>query len=131
MTSLSHTFERITGVHPDRGSIPVWAGFIGAPFLWSMHLLLLYMMVPWFCATGRNWVGHLLTALFIAVGLWFTYLCWREWRHVGGGEPSSDEPPANGRTRFAAVVGMMSSALFTLVIAAEHIPAFMLSPCWN
>jgi hypothetical protein len=128
MTQITHW---ITGVSPDRGSIPVWAGFIGAPFLWSMHLIFSYMMVPWLCTTQHYWVPHVVTLAFLAVTGYFTFLCWREWRHVGGGEPSSDEPPVNGRSRFAAVVGLMSAALFTLLIAAEHIPAFFLSPCWN
>ena len=121
-----------SGVSADRGSIPVWAGFIGAPLLWLAHLQLTYMLVPWVCTTHRHWPWHLLTLVFLGIGVWFIFLCWREWRRVGGGVPSSSEQPADSaRTRFVAVVGMMSSALFTLIIAAEHIPTFILHPCWN
>ena len=74
---------------------------------------------------------RLATIVCLALSLWFTWLCWREWRHIGGGSPSSSEPPGEGRTRFAAVVGLMSAALFTLLIAAGHIPIFFFSPCWD
>ena len=129
--ALARWTHRATGAVADRGAIPVWAGFIGAPLLWMSHLTLTYMLVPWVCTTQKHWVGHLVTLLFAAGGVWFCYLCWREWRHVGGGEPGSGEDPPVGRTRFAAVIGLLSSALFTLIIIAEHIPAFILNPCWD
>ena len=115
----------------DRGSIPVWSGFIGAPLLWGLHLQIGYAMVPWICTTQRYWVAHLFTIVCLAICVCFTWLCWREWQHVGGGSPSSHEPPAEGRTRFAALVGLMSAALFALLILANHLPIFFFSPCWD
>jgi hypothetical protein len=121
----------LASVSSDRGSIAVWAGFIGAPLLWGVHLQLGYMLVPWLCTTQKYWVAHLVTVLFLIAGGVCIWLCWREWRRVGGGMPSSHEPPIDGRTRFAALVGMWSSALFTMVIFAGHLPTFFLSPCWD
>ncbi|MEA2734366.1 MAG: cytochrome c oxidase subunit [Humisphaera sp.] len=130
-THFSRLTHSLTGVAADRGSIPVWAGFIAAPIVWGLHLQLGYMLVPWLCTTQRYWAVHLVTIVCLAISGWCTWLCWREWRHVGGGNPSSAEPPIEGRARFVAVVGLMSAALFTLLIAAGHIPIFFFSPCWD
>jgi TRAP-type C4-dicarboxylate transport system permease small subunit len=126
---LSRLTKHLTGAAADRGAIPVWAGFIGAPLVWGIHLQIGFMLVPWICTTQRYWVAHLFTIVCVTLSLGFTWLCWREWRHVGGGAPSGDEAPALGRTRFVAVVGLMSAALFTFVTAAGHLPIFFFSPC--
>ena len=128
---LARWTKHWAGAASDRGSIPVWAGILGAPLLWGVHFQVAYAMVPWICTTQRYWVAHLFTVACVLLSVWFTWLCWREWRYVGGGRPSSDEPPVEGRTRFVAVVGLMSAALFTLLIAAGHVPIFFFSPCWD
>jgi hypothetical protein len=121
----------LAGVESDRGSLPLWAGWMGSPMLWATHLVLGYMLVPWLCTTHRAWVAHVVTVAFAAGSGSCVYFCWRVWRDVGGGMPSSSEAPALGRTRFAAVVGIMSGALFTLLILAQHLGHFFLSPCWD
>jgi TRAP-type C4-dicarboxylate transport system permease small subunit len=118
----------IAGVDSDRGSIPVWAGFVGAPLLWAAHFQLGYMLVPWLCKRQQYWVMHALTLLFLAASAWCIYLCWREWRHVGAGADINEDAPT-GRTRFAGLVGIMSSALFTLLIFSNHLPTFFIDPC--
>lgn len=131
MTELAKAAEDASGAPQDRGSIAVWAGFVWAPVLWITHLQLEYMLIPWVCTNGHGWVTHATTLAFLAASAWCIYLCWREWRHVGGGSPSSSEDPPIGRTRFAGMVGILSASLFTLIIAAQHIPAFFFSPCWD
>src|SRR5688500_4006759 len=121
---MTRATKWIAGVTPDRGSLPVWAGIIGAPLLWALHFQVAYAMVPWICTTQRYWVAHVFTVACVAISIWFTWLCWREWRGVA-------EPDLAGRSRFLAAVGTMSAALFTLLIAAGHIPIFILSPCWD
>ena len=123
--------KRWLGAASDRGAIPVWAGFLGAPLIWAIHFTIAYAMVPWICTTQKYWPAHLFTIVCLAISGWFTWLCLREWRHLGGGPPTSTEPPVEGRSRFVAVVGLMSAALFTLLIAAGHIPIFFFSPCWD
>ena len=128
---LARWTKRWLGATADRGSIPVWAGFLGAPLVWGIHFQVAYALVPWICTTQRYWVAHVWTIACLLLSLWFMWLCYREWRHTGGGSPTSEEPPSLGRSRFVAVVGLMSAALFTLLTAAGHVPIFFFSPCWD
>jgi hypothetical protein len=128
---FENLLEWIANVPSDRGSIPLWAGIIGAPLLWATHLQLQYMLTWWCCTTGQMWVLHALTLLFLAAAGYCCYLCWREWHNVGAGALSSDEAPPVGRSRFAGLLGLMSGSLFALLIVAQHLPTFFLSPCWD
>jgi len=131
MTRIVEAAEWFGNVESDRGSIAVWAGCVFAPLLWAAHLQLEYMLVPWLCTTGKHWVTHLITIVSLLLTAWCTFLCWREWRDVGKGEPSSREGGERGRTRFAGLLGIMSGCLFFLLILGGHVPAFFLSPCWD
>ena len=55
----------------------------------------------------------------------------REWHHLGRGWPAGSEGDEQGRTRFLAVSGIVSSALFSLIILAQAITGFFISPCWD
>jgi hypothetical protein len=128
MTRIVEAAEAAGQIRLDKASLPLWAGVIIAPLAWAAHLQLGYMLVPWICTTQRYWVAHVVTLASLAVAGWCVYLCWREWRRLGGGWPSSSEENPAGRGRFLGVLGMMSGGLFFLLIAAGHLPIFYLSP---
>ena len=131
MTKIVEAADWVGNTRTDRGSLPVWAGVVIAPLVWGAHLQVEYMLVPWLCTTGRHWVGHTITLVSLLLTAWCVFLCWREWRLVGAGEPSGHEGGEVGRTRFAGVLGMLSGSLFFLLIFAGHLPVFFLSPCWD
>jgi len=131
MTRIVEAANWVGNVRGDRGSAPIWAGIVVAPLVWAAHLQVAYMLVPWLCTTQRYWVAHVVTLASLAVTAWCVYACWREWRLVGAGVPSDHEGGEAGRTRFAGALGMLSGALFFLLILAGHIPVFFLSPCWD
>jgi hypothetical protein len=113
----------------QHGSIGLWAGVVGAPSLWAVHLQLNYMLVPWVCMTHHEWVLHAVTIVSLIGSAWCVYLCSTELRRKDDPDPTAS--PANDRSRFTAMVGMMSSALFTLLILAQDLPTFFISPCWD
>ena len=113
------------------GQTALWAGLLGAPAAWAAQMQLAYMLVPWCCRNDVHWPIHLTHFAFLALALlggWFSY---REWQRVGRGWPAGAEGDEPGRTRFLAVGGMTSSALFSLLILAQAIAAFFISPCWD
>jgi hypothetical protein len=71
---------------------------------------------------------HLTALGTLALALGGGGLAWRDWRSTGGG-PAGDGEGAIPRTRFVTVLGMMTSALFALIIVAQWIPTFILGPC--
>ena len=57
-----------------------------------------------------------------------TFVAWRTWRAEGSAWPGQAGGPA-GRARFMAGLGLLTGALFILVMVAQGIPGFILSPC--
>jgi hypothetical protein len=111
------------------GNVSLWAGVIGAPLIWAADLQVRYALVPWACRTGHHGVLHVLSAIFLLAAAVATLLCWREWRASGADVPASAEGGVNARTRFLAAVGLMTGALFSVVIVAEALPNFFIDPC--
>jgi hypothetical protein len=106
----------------------LWFGLLTAPLAFLLNLLLSYMLVPWACATSQHVMLHLvpLGALLLAAGGGIS--AWDNWQRMRQVQPSE----AGGvlpRSRFMAVIGLLSSGLFILVIMAQWLPHFILSPC--
>ncbi|MDB4908534.1 MAG: uncharacterized protein JWO05_3318 [Gemmatimonadetes bacterium] len=87
-----------------------------------------YALVPHGCRNGTTVWMHLVLASLTAIILVSGGTAIRDWRRIGGGEPS-EEGGVAGRTRFAAVVGMVSAAFFLVVMIAQWLPLFYLDPC--
>jgi hypothetical protein len=121
---------QIGGVEVDRGTVPLWAGVLGAPAVWSLQLQLGYMMVPWVCTNGHLWVLHAITIVALVLAAVCFGLCFLEHRRVGPGGLEGEEGGFPGRTRFLAVLGMLVSSTFFLLILAQGLPSFFLNPCW-
>jgi hypothetical protein len=111
-----------------RGLLALWAGLLMPPLAWLLHLLIGYPLVPWACASGRQFMLHVVTAaaFLLAVGGGLT--AWRSWQRSGRGWPN-DAGGVLSRSRFMAVSGLLSSAVFGLVILAQGMPSFILHAC--
>jgi hypothetical protein len=91
--------------------------------------MLLFSLVPWICRHPSGPARLLLPAIglagmvasVVAVGL-----VWPAWRSAGMGPGGS---PVSERTRFLALTGLGSGALFLLVTLAVTIPTLLLGPC--
>jgi hypothetical protein len=114
---------------PDWRRLAVlWAGVLLAPLAFLANLEVAYAFVTASCDRGDQLLIHLthLACLLLSLlGGWAAWSAWRaegsEWPGQGGGTV--------GRTRFMAGLGLLLSAMFTLVIVAQWIPGFLLSPC--
>jgi len=117
------------GVKVDRGTIPLYAGVLGTAFVWLLHFQLNYMLVPWVASNGHHWVIHLialLSVLLVLAGGWLSYV---EWEHLGD-TPDDEAPGIVGRTRLLALVGIMSAALYVLLIIMQDLASFFYNPSW-
>ncbi|HYD52501.1 MAG TPA: hypothetical protein VEA99_07730 [Gemmatimonadaceae bacterium] len=113
------------------GPAPVaqWVGLLLAPAVFAVHLQVGYLLVLWGCGreTGALWihVAGALSVLLAAVGVWAAWLTWVKSGRVSPGEGPGPVP----RTRLMATTGLGMSALLTVLLLAQWITAFFLSPC--
>ena len=110
-------------------SISLWAGALGAPAIWALQLFVSYAMVPWTShEVHRLWILHALTGVFALLSVGCLALCIMEWIRIGRGWPRGSVDGVTERTRFLAVLGILSSALFTWVILVQGIAGFIINP---
>ena len=111
-----------------RGLAEQWLGMLFAPAVFFAHLQVAYMLVPWACATGGHvWihVAGVASVVLAAVGALFA---WRAWDRVGCDAPGEAGGPVP-RARLLGAVGLGMSAMFVLLLLAQWVAAFVISPC--
>lgn len=111
-------------LHP----LVLWSGWVIGPGAWSLHLMGSYLLVARACAADAMWMLHATTLATLLLSLAGIAVAWRQWGRVGRRWPGSGDGEA-GRTRFMAVMGLLICALSALLIVAEGVPNFFLSPC--
>jgi hypothetical protein len=107
----------------------LWLAILIGPLAWLAYLQTAYALVPWACKRPTGGMIALLAAGVFALALSTAGLAmaWQAWRRVGrtGAAPST----ATGRTRFMALTGIGTSALFILVVVAGMLPLLLPAPC--
>jgi hypothetical protein len=121
-----------------RQSFLLWVGIILPATAWMVQLFVLYMLEEFIsCTPGSQTPGAILgfgvrsIALFLTVVLAAAtaaagLVSLRIWR---GMTPESDEGTAAERARWMAVAGMMSSALFLVIILLKVAPPLLIGVC--
>jgi hypothetical protein len=109
-----------------RDGIPA-GGLSAGAAAWLVSTQLNYALVPWVCATGITWATPILSAVLMLVSLAGGFLSWLAW-------DNADVPPAKESAvaqprRLLAGIGIMSAALFALVIVSQGSAAFVLQGC--
>jgi len=102
----------------------LWLGMVGPPTIWLIQFQTVYMLVYPACGAQHNFVIHVTCFIFLLVVAAFGLSPLRTWRNA------ASAPDKVGRTRsFMAIVGVMSTALFLLLVIAQWIAAFIVDPC--
>lgn len=104
----------------------LWAGALTAPIAWAIQFLIIYALVPHVCKVGFGRSLHVTSAIFIVIGVLGGLL---SWRNIGQAEHSFEEERES--ILFMSRLGLMTSALFTLIMIAQVIPTFFIDPCWQ
>jgi hypothetical protein len=109
-------------------SISLWGGLLTVPVVALVNIVVAYTFVQFSCRDADDTRLHLelgIALLLVAAG---TFASWRSWRGSDR-ERSLEDGGMVPRTRFMALCGMMLGLLTLLLIAAQWIPVFILSPC--
>ena len=102
-----------------------WGGLLAGPAAWAISTQLNYALVEWQCQHKVHVIpiAALALAILAVVG---GALSWRAWEH--GGASFKPEREA-GTERFVAMIGMLTAALFTLVIVMQGSASLILDEC--
>ena len=121
------TADQRTTVAEWRHITALAAGLLLAPFAAMLHLELGYAGVRHACRTASENSLHLETVVLLALALLGAAIAWRIWRRASQGAAAGD--PRSSRDRFLGAAGLGLGLLFALVIVAQWLPVFQLSPC--
>jgi hypothetical protein len=117
-----------TSVPDWRRIAALWTGLLLAPVAFLANLEVAYAFVTRSCDRGDQLLIHLTHLACLLLALGGTWAAWHVW-HAEGRKWPGAAGGVVGRTRFMAGLGLLTGAMFTLVIVAQWIPGFVLSPC--
>ena len=133
----AHRIEQPTPHRRGVGLLALGFGLVGAPLAWNIELLVgtalsghqcypryLPLAVPLWTGTGGLLLVMSLLALVLGVAA--ALVSWRSWARTRDEKPGGG-PDSNGRTRFMALCGLLTSGLF-LVALVFTIAAVTLVP---
>lgn len=107
----------------------LWLGMLGPPIVWLVQFQSRYAIVSAVCEHGNEFVLHILSLFFLLLTLGAGCLSWVQWQRLNRTWPQERQDNPAGRQAFMAVVGLLTSGLFSLLIIAQALPTLFLSPC--
>jgi hypothetical protein len=122
------TVDQRTEVPDARTLKALWFGLLAPPAAFLLNLEIAYALVPTACASGTELMLHLVHLGCLLLALAGGLVAWRTWQAAGAEWPGEGGDRV-ARTRFMAGSGVLGTGLFALVILAQWIPSFVLSPC--
>jgi hypothetical protein len=106
----------------------VWLALLVAPLLTLLNLTVVYALVTPACQEQNTLPLHLFSMASLLLALLFTFMAWHQWQQTDM-LPKVPEDDASVRHSFLPAVASISGLLSSLVIAAQWIPQWVLSPC--
>jgi len=141
---------------PQRGNVALWTlwfGFLGAPLGWTLQTLANTAVASHGCfpqlfplhepsTGGLRGILFVISLVAIVAGVAALAMSWSTWRRTSGehqehsGAGSHGHTPGTaaletgeGRTRFMALAGVLTSVVFLIVILAHTAAVFVVLPC--
>jgi hypothetical protein len=113
-----------------RHHVRLWLALLTGPVAWMIGLVAKYAVVPFACGSTNTWSLHAISIATLIITLIAGFVGWQVWQRAGREWPSESATPM-ARTRFMAVMALMSSALFALAIVAQWLSSAYLNPCMS
>jgi hypothetical protein len=99
-----------------KSATALWVGILVPPLAWAADETISYAATKWACGHQSSVALHALTLMTLGTIAVATTVSW-----------SADRE--NERARFMAVLGLMLSALFAIVVIATAVPKWVLDVC--
>jgi hypothetical protein len=108
----------------------LWLGFGIAPIAWAVQLQTVYAAAQQTCQGDISiFTLHVVSGVCLLTTALGGLLATWNWMRAARNWPSQDDSGFVARHHFIAAEGMLTSALFTLVIIAQWLAVVNLSPC--
>jgi hypothetical protein len=102
-------------------------GLIIGPLAFGADLLLSYMLVHHACSTGHGYVLHAISIVCFVIVLGAAWMSWNQYEAAKDGNDSGGSPL--DRAHFLGLLGFAMNIFVAVVIIANAVPRFILSPC--
>lgn len=110
-----------------KATAPQMIGVIIGPLAFGADLLISYALVQHACSTGHHYVLHLISVICLLIALSGAWLSSLQYQAVRDADDEGGSPL--DRAHFLALLGIASSLWFAVVIIANAVPRFILTPC--
>ncbi|HEY0458432.1 MAG TPA: hypothetical protein VGC97_04720 [Pyrinomonadaceae bacterium] len=111
-----------------RGQFWLWVGLLLPPAAWAIQLQTVYLASEYGCKYMNFMPNHLASVFALLLSIIGGVIAWRNWIESGKQWEAKEANPQS-RSRFMAILGMMTAALFTLLIFAQWLPTLLGVPC--
>lgn len=98
---------------------------VGAPTAWFLQQQTNYALAPFAHRYGLTWALYASSALFALIAVACGLIAARAWRSP---DPAASDGEAGERMRFVGAVGVMTSALFLLLILIQGLSVLVFPP---
>jgi hypothetical protein len=110
----------------------IWPSIMLPPLIWIAQLGCLHFLTPVFCRHKRVWMVHVISAVAALIVCTLLGFSAREWGRAAQRKPeaatfAATEAVAQGQ--FLAVVAVMTSTFFLMLIIALAVPPILVDPC--
>jgi hypothetical protein len=114
----------------DGSRTQLWlcAGFILPPIAWGIQLQTVYLLSEYGCSTNYFLPIHVVSVAALLLSLTGVFISWRNWQQAGA-KWKSEDGVVVPRSRFLAIVSLLSGSLLTLLTFAQWLPTLMGVPC--
>lgn len=120
----------LTGAGRVPGEKRLWFAIITPGAAWFIHLLTMFLLVPWMCMMGGRMLMIGGSVLLAGVAAGAGWVSWSLWRRLEPGERNSVLQTMEGsRIGFLVFAGLLASGLFLLAIVLGTVPLFFIDPC--
>ena len=94
-----------------------WLGLVVSPLLFLTNMQISFMLVPWVCGNGHQWVIHLVHAATLTLIVFCSVAARSGMRDSSQGQ------------HFVAVLSFSMTAFVGVALLAHWIPNFLLGAC--
>ncbi len=108
--------------------LATWTAALAGPVAFAVNHEVMYLLVPAGCRSGSEAPVHFSAALAALAVLAGMALAWRNLR-LAGARGADTGAAGDAPTRFLAMLGLGSGALFLVVIVSQWMPTLFLGPC--
>jgi hypothetical protein len=106
----------------------LWAGILLGPIAWAVDFVLSYAVTHHECSTGAMRWLYVSSTTALLVSLFAAFLGWDSKRRLPE-DISLHGGTTLSRSRAMAISGIGMGLWFAIIIIAEAVPRFILSPC--